>query len=148
MSGITNELARFIASGAIVNLEPCGSRITCAPAPIDTDQDYLVELDYRQSSVSDVINELGKLGYRWEGSEHYQDAAGNFMSWRRDDVNLIVTANPAFAARHRTATRLCTRLNLLDKGDRIALFQAVLYGNDWNGDSLTPVRPVDDEAMA
>ncbi|NTS31393.1 hypothetical protein HQ945_09020 [Phyllobacterium sp. BT25] len=116
------------------SVEPCGSRVTCDPAPIDTDQDYLVEVQSGEAIVSSLVMVLVDFGFRWEGNEHYQDAARNdFMSWRRDDINLIVTANYDFASRHRAATHVCTRLNLQNKDDRIALFQAVLYGNKWSG---------------
>lgn len=110
----------------------CGSQITCDPAPTDTDRDYLVEVRPDQGSVADAVSELSNARFHWEGSEHYQDAAGTFMSWRKDNVNLIVTSNSDFAAKHRVATNLCRRLNLLDKKDRIALFQAVLYGVEYD----------------
>jgi hypothetical protein len=88
-----------------------------------------------------VVNLLSGAGFQWEGNEHYQDASGDFMSWRSaEKVNLIVTASAAFAARHRVATALCKRLNLMDKADRIALFQAVLYGNEWNGETWAEMK--------
>ena len=128
-------------------VEPCGSRVTCNPAPTDTDQDYLVEVKDDINTISEVVNRLQSFGFRWEGGEHYQQAmTGDFMSWRREDQNLIVTANAAFAERHRTATMVCTRLNLLKKDDRIALFQAVLYGNRWDGGGWTPTLPEIKEA--
>lgn len=112
--------------------ERCGSRVTCEPAPENTDEDWLVILPASQEVVACAVNELSGDGFSWEGSEHYQDAAANdFMSWRKDRVNLIVTASEEFARRHRAATAMCKRLNLLDKQDRIALFQAVLYANVW-----------------
>lgn len=112
-------------------VEPCGSRVTCNPAPTDTDEDHLVEMpDAREDTVSSVVSLLSSAGFRWEGdTEHYQTAASEFMSWRRGDINLIVTASAEFARRHRAATHVCTRLNLMVKDDRIALFQAVLYGD-------------------
>lgn len=114
-------------------VEPCGSRVTCDPAPVDTDEDFLVVVPSDQLKVAAVVDKLGDSGFRWEGSEHYQIvAAGDFMSWRKGVANLIVTANEAFAARHRAATHVCKRLNLLKKQDRVALFQAVLYGNKWD----------------
>lgn len=131
----------------LCKVEPCGSRVTCNPAPTDTDQDYLVEAKDDQRTISEVVNRLQSFGFRWEGGEHYQQAmAGDFMSWRRGEVNLIVTANSAFADRHRTATTLCKRLNLLVKDDRIALFQAVLYGNRWDGGGRKPAMPEIKEA--
>lgn len=122
----------LIALGCTV--EPCGSRVTCSPAPTDTDADYLVLTPPTSTSVGLVVDAMALAGFRWEGSEHYQNAAASgFMSWRADDINLIVTSNAAWADRHRAATAVCKRLNLMDKSDRIALFQAVLYGAVWEG---------------
>lgn len=128
-------------------VEPCGSRVTCNPPPDDTDQDYLVEIiDADRDRVARIVNALSGAGFTWEGTAHYQDAAAtNFMSWRNDEaINLIVTAHPDFARRHRVATAVCARLNLMDKQDRIALFQAVLYGNLWDGSARAPKNPADD----
>lgn len=119
-------------------VEPCGSRVTCDPAPIDTDQDYLVEVPNEHDRISRTVCILSEADFGWEGGEHYQmAAAGDFMSWRHGEINLIVTANAGFAQRHRAATSVCKRLNLLSKPDRIALFQAVLYGNEWDGGTGT-----------
>lgn len=131
----------------LCKVEPCGSRVTCDPAPTDTDQDYLVEVKDDEKTIAQVVNRLDSFLFHWEGGEHYQQAmTGDFMSWRRGDVNLIVTANAAFAERHRTATALCKRLNLLNKDDRVALFQAVLYGKRWDGGGWKPEMPEIKEA--
>lgn len=121
----------------------CGSRVTCQPPPTNTDTDYLVEIidkPRQMQAITDVVEALCSFGFDWEGSEHYQCAASTFMSWRRGKINLIVTADGVFAEKHRLATRLCTRLNLMNKQDRIALFQAVLYGADYDA-SLNKVGP-------
>lgn len=116
-------------------VEPCGSRITCDPPPMDTDEDFLVYLfmsDAPGKAMSTLMDILETNGYEWEGdTEHYQSVADNgFMSWRNaEGVNLIVTKSADFAQRHMAATSVCKRLNLMDKADRIAVFQAVLYGN-------------------
>lgn len=113
-------------------VSPCGSRVTCDPQPAYSDWDYLVHAPDQRAVSAVVMDVLPKAGFNREGSEHYQNAAADsFMSWRKDDVNLIVTSNADFAAKHRVATALCKRLNLMDKQDRIALFQAVLYGVEW-----------------
>lgn len=112
-------------------VEPCGSRVTCSPPPRDTDADYLVFVaSLKEDDVSRVVNLLSSNGYVWEGNSlHYQTVAGStFMSWRKDDINFIVSASYNFVKRHRAATAVCKRLNLLEKADRIALFKAVLYG--------------------
>lgn len=118
-----------ILKGCVV--EPCGSRVTCNPPPVGTDRDFLVQVQDDDGSVRDVANGLLEIGFTWEGAQHYQDAANAFMSHRRDDINLIVTRNGDFAMRHRAATHVCKRLNLPNKEDRIALFQAVLYGTQY-----------------
>lgn len=130
---------RLAAHECIV--EPCGSRVTCSPAPADTDADFLVQaMRTDRVSIGRLVNGLQALDLHWEGNEHYQDAMGDFMSWRRNDVNLIVTASAAFAAKHRLATALCRRLNLQNKQDRVALFQAILYGNEWNGETWAEMK--------
>jgi hypothetical protein len=115
------------------SIEPCGSRVTCSPPPMDTDADYLVLCPSEPERVTAVINAMHGFCLEWEGGEHYQAMiASDFMSWRRGEINLIVTSNDRFAAKHRVATGLCKRLNLMHKPDRIALFQGVLYGNEYD----------------
>ncbi len=113
---------------AVVGAEACGSRITCNPAPTGTDQDYLVELNHGFSIDALLQSE----GFMAEGSDLYDGNPNTFTSYRRADVNLIVSDDPEFCRLHRAATYVCKRLNLMDKDDRISVFQAVLYGNCWN----------------
>lgn len=47
---------------------------------------------------------------------------------RRGNINVIVTPEMEFFDRFMAATELARRFNLMEKVDRIALFQAVLYG--------------------
>ena len=122
-------LKRLTDIGCTVTL--CGSRVTCSVVADSSDYDYLVVAPDMQST-SDAVNAMSGDGFQWEGSEHYQNvAASDFMSWRKDTVNLIVTSSPEFARRHALATKLCKRFDLLGKQDRIALFQAVLYQEDY-----------------
>lgn len=114
--------------------EPCGSRVTCDPPPMDTDRDWLVTRP--GASTLDVGRLMSNLpdNIRLEGGgEHYQQqVAGDFMSMRRGDLNLIVSSSAWFIERHREATRMCRELNLMEKRHRILLFQQVLYGRDDN----------------
>lgn len=107
---------------------PCGSRVTCNPAPTDTDADYLVLVPSGEKFAADIVAHLHQNGWNWDGSEHYQSAIDGFMSWKRDDANLIITSNAHFWERHNLATAVCKELNLMDKKQRIVLFQAILYG--------------------
>lgn len=127
---IETDVSNFLSdSFAIVTA--CGSRVTCNPPPTDTDRDFLVVT--ADACEAAFVAELKNLGFNCEGYDQYQQTsvAGGFKSWRRGDLNLIVTSDDVFAERHRAATYVCTRLNVLDKSDRIAIFQAVLYGRIW-----------------
>lgn len=111
--------------------EMVGSRVTCDPAPTDTDEDWLVVLPPGdRGRVSEAVAVLSEGGFEWEGdSEHYQDSASSgFMSWRNGRVNLIVTASADFVGKYRVATSVCKRLNLMSRPDRVLVFRAILYG--------------------
>lgn len=107
----------------ILAAQPVGSRITCNPPPADTDEDWLVLVngDPKEALLSSGFMQDGRPGF-YTGSD-----VGTFRSWRMGDLNVITTPDPKFYELFLTATMLAKRFNLLDKGDRIALFQAVLY---------------------
>lgn len=118
-----------IAATALV---PVGSRRTCSPAPTDTDDDYLVLLDDKTESafhefLADYCFVAG--GSDIPDSQNNTPPEDRFQSYTLGDVNLIVTESKTFYRRFLAATSVARRLNLLNKQDRIALFQAVLYGN-------------------
>ncbi len=115
-------------------ITPCGSRVTCNPPPTDTDEDYLVLVPRDERTAAAIVSHLCNEGWDWDGSEHYQSAIDGFMSWKRGAVNLIITSNQHFWERHGLATAVCAKLNLMNKRDRITLFQAILY--DKVGDAI------------
>lgn len=119
--------------GAAVSM--CGSRITCDPPPTDTDEDWLVFVR-GDKDLSHLVDFLHSQEWEWEGSEHYQSVAGNFMSWRKGDANLIVTKNEGFWKLHRIATEVCKHHNVMEKTRRIRIFQAILYGNFGDDNAL------------
>ena len=107
-----------------------GSRVTCNPAPQNTDQDVLVLVADHASFRQHILTQ----GYTIDGSMVMDvamplDVADRFTSYSKDEINLIVTEDKKFYRRFLAASSVAKRLNLLDKSDRIALFQAVLYGN-------------------
>lgn len=109
---------------------PVGSRRTCNPPPMDTDDDYLVLVkDHYEFRAH--IAELGftLLGSLVADASEPLDAEDRFSSYMLGDINLIVTQDENFYHKFLAATSVAKRLNLLVKADRIALFQAVLYGN-------------------
>lgn len=113
--------------------ELVGSRITCNPPPVDTDQDVLVFVDSENADY--FVSRMKNAGFDVELGEGYAEDALNsgeedrFQSYRLGDVNLIVTVDERFYTRFSAATAMAKRANLMHKEERIALFQAVLYGN-------------------
>lgn len=100
---------------------PVGSRITCDPPPMDTDENWLLLV----KSLT-KFDEIARRNY-WK----LDSSMGNspeFASFVFRDVNLIATQSDQFFKKFMAATSVAKRFNLLDKSDRIALFRAVLYG--------------------
>jgi len=108
-------------------IEPVGSRVTCNPAPTDTDADYLA---FVQPALWDQLHAaLDANGF--ESHPAYETPESPpFASFRNGAVNVIATCEEWFFNRFMAATSIAKRFNLLRKDDRIALFQAVLYGRE------------------
>jgi hypothetical protein len=105
-----------------------GSRVTCDPPSLDTDRDVLCLVKDRIGFVDAATRE----GFVMDGSVPANELElhqSPFTSLKRGEDNLIVTDAAWFASRFMVATRLAKRFNLQAKVDRVALFQAVLYGN-------------------
>ena len=128
--GLTDLLARCIEYHEV------GSRVTCNPPVLDTDHDFLcLTLDCREF-VNAAVRENFVIGGSTPSDEmELRKEQTLFTSMRRklDSVNLIITDSADFAKRFMAATSVAKRLNLRVKKDRIALFQAVLYGNGCRG---------------
>lgn len=119
-------LKAILGDSAVVSVEAVGSRITCVPTPINTDEDWLVLVrDNGKAAVA-----LSQAGYTLDNpNNHYRPEQAVFNSWRGPNAqNLIVTDDWDWHRKFLAATSIAKRLNLLQKADRIALFQAVLYG--------------------
>lgn len=119
---------------SIITKMPVGSRITCNPAPTDTDEDWLCLV----SNLDDFHNQGLAAGFKVDGSlnggvvatRNHNDSCkhGMFLSLSRTDhLNLIGTSDCEFFRRFSLGTGVAKALNLLDKRDRITLFQAILY---------------------
>ena len=125
---IDNETkAALEAIGCTVEL--CGSRVTCSVVPETSDWDYRVEIPDDERIYEQTLDALPD---EWvmEGGEHYDKGIRyTFHSFRRGNVNLLVSMNAAWCERHRVATHICRQLDILHKPNRIMVFQAVLYGN-------------------
>jgi hypothetical protein len=113
-----------ILGSAGAALAPVGSRVTCNPPPVDTDEDWLA------LCIGNTTELMRSHGFKQDGSPQFYTGNdnGGFRSWRRGELNVVTTESNEFFWRFITATDLAKRFNLLAKADRIALFQAVLYG--------------------
>jgi len=112
---------------SILNAAGCsfyhtGSRAICSPAPMDTDDDWLV-LCKNISHLVDTVQMLDNSGWVRGGSEVPES---EFIAFRKEEVNLIVTNSTWFYDKYREATVLSKKLNLLNKEDRIAVFSTLL----------------------
>lgn len=117
----------------------CGSRVTCRPAPTNTDQDVVVLVadilataswEGRPGSAmkeyAAMSSGLASCGWCVGGSGEGDD---DFESWTKGDINLILTADVDFYEKFVTATTVCQDLNIMEKHKRKMVFQAILYGN-------------------
>lgn len=115
-------------SESALRCEHVGSRVTCNPPVMDTDDDYLLLVSDWQKFLSDAFALNFVLGGSF-ASEDIETAlsVNKFVGMRLGKLNLIVTEDAEFFGKFMTATFMAKKLNLLDKDDRIALFQAILY---------------------
>lgn len=104
----------------VVEMEYVGSRVTCVPAPTDTDEDVLILTD----SLGTFVRRCNKAGFKDTGS--YTGAAFHYL--RHGEINLIITDKKEFYEKFMLATHVCKSLNVLDKQHRITVFQSILYG--------------------
>jgi hypothetical protein len=106
-----------------------GSRVTCDPAPTDTDLDILVFVPrgpVHRIMTSDGWTKEGFMARHPDSGD--ASYPSSFTSYRKGEVNAIITRNKKFYALFCLATELAKQFNLLSKMDRISLFQGVLYG--------------------
>jgi hypothetical protein len=107
---------------------PVGSRVTCSPASTDTDIDYLVLVESLHTFEAAALSFGWKLGGSKPADEIFViDKHCQFASVTFGQYNVIATTSQVFYGRFMAATGVAKRLNLLNKKDRIMLFQAVLY---------------------
>lgn len=100
-----------------------GSRVTCEPAPTDTDRDILVLVDELGGEAS---SRLQAAGWHIGGSGDDDD---DFESWTLGQDNIILTDKKDFYDKFVLATKICGHMNIMCKKQRTQLFQGILYGN-------------------
>lgn len=118
-------------------ITPVGSRITCSPPPLNTDQDWILYVD--QTKYKGLVDHLLADGWDVGGSLVPLDESNlppewRFNSLKKGEDNIVITDSAVFHERFLAASAIAKKLNLLVKQDRIDLFQAVLYGNSCDPD--------------
>lgn len=125
------DIAKAIIGLDSAAIQPVGSRFTCEPPTTDTDCDILCLII--ENNWDEFTQRLSMLGIGVDGSEvasiNHQDPQNEFRSYKFGNINLICTPSEIFYKKFLAATSVAKHLNLLNKQDRIVLFQAVLYAN-------------------
>ncbi len=110
---------KILNSKWVLQWHPTGSAFTCDPPTAAEDIDYHV----LTSRIDDLEADLIEDGWVVGGSGTMGTAT--VYSYRKGSFNIIAVESPIFFERLRLATDLAKRFNLLDKADRISLFEAV-----------------------
>jgi len=121
-----DETEGFLEGNKIV-FQQTGSAYICNPPVTDTDIDYICICDGELSQAIDLLTGAGYSVTDYDDEDYPEDSV--FITFRKDKINLIVTADEDFYNKFVAATEVAKHLNLLKKSDRVMLFQAVLYGN-------------------
>ena len=111
----------------VISIFPTGSFFTCYPQVTTTDRDYLVRVTDLGVGETAILSKGYKVSVS-DREEYDLQAEGGFQTFRKGNINLIVTEDELFYSKFVDATLLAKELNLLKKEDRIKLFAYVLYG--------------------
>lgn len=113
-----------------------GSRSIRGAANNDSDWDYLVWCKNWKIHKA-VEGSLARRGYIIEGDKGYKTPTSRlFRSWKiphRVDgkqFNFIVTRSRKFSKSYLLANKVCKRLGLMERASRVAVFRAILYGEE------------------
>lgn len=102
-----------------------GSSVICNPPVTDTDIDFMIYC----KNTKPLINYLVETGWELCGDEEYgNEEDSNFVAYRKDNLNYIITNDTDHYSKFEQATKLATKLNLLDKQQRIDLFHYICEG--------------------
>ena len=103
---------------------PTGSNYICNPPVTNTDVDEMFLVD----DLQEVNFQLTGLGWTKCGLEEetYQDKPSHWAAYRKENMNALLTTNLKYFMDFFKATEEAKHLNLLNREDRVALFQKIL----------------------
>ena len=132
----------LLASLPIEAYMPFGSWVSCRPAPIGADEDWLVLV--KPEYTPELKKLLEKRDFFAVGAP-YSDADMQVyrkVSWlvHRKQIDIAVFDNKILYALNKLATEICTEMNLLDRAARIAVFDSVVRGKMHPKDSGRPAE--------
>jgi hypothetical protein len=136
----TQELLEFLLDAdyptglEVMSWHPTGSSYVCDPPVLDTDRDLVVYLaKHKWQDLVAAKDLCVAAGWELGGSVGNTDT-GPFCSLKKGKWNLIVTYNQPYFAKYVLATQVAKKLNLLNKPDRIMVFQAIINSVYTNGE--------------
>lgn len=100
-----------------------GSRIICNPPVTTTDLDVVILVPTEQ--WEQVVDRLQREGWRLGGS---RVPGSNWASLKKDYLNFLVTGDSEWYFKMELATKVATKLNLVNKQDRILVFHSIVEG--------------------
>lgn len=104
----------------VVTWTHTGSSYICDPPVLTSDIDYLVLTD-NFTAYKDILSEDD-----WTDYDKYDDRNSAFILFRKGCHKLIVTESLQWYLKFAAATELAKKMNLLDKDQRIFLFDQVI----------------------
>lgn len=110
-----------------------GSTYICDPPPVDTDIDNLILLSKKMQAQYKKINEL-LIKSGWEIDGNYWDLGSNFWSFKKDNLNIIITYEEDFFDTFVRAAKVCKALNITDKELRIMVHDIIINGDSYQVD--------------
>ena len=111
-----------LLSGWAKLFQMTGSRYICNPAPTGTDEDYIALIN--MGDFDPIVN----AGFQLNTDTELYDGCPDFYAFRLEEFNVICVEDEIMYGRWVDATEQAKAQNLLQKADRIQLFQRVLYG--------------------
>ena len=104
-----------------------GSRVICDPVPKKADQDILILLERK------IYKNLGEKFQNWMLGGSQPTEMSIFSTYKKKidgiEFNLICTPDPSWFKKFIRATELCRDFNVVDKNDRIYIFDKVMGVN-------------------
>ena len=97
-----------------------GSNYICNPPVTDTDIDQM----FLVHSLDETDYELTELGWKKCGNDEY--ATDDWSAYRKGNLNALITSSKNHYDKFEAATELAKKRNLLNKVDRVNLFNTIV----------------------